>query len=77
MEKENKKDLLFLIILLVLFTSYAVYLWMSHNIESERIEKEYYRDQMILFCKTSQVFLEDKYPDTYPCEKWLVGEDAK
>lgn len=34
--------------------------------------KEYYRDQMLTFCDIAQNYVSDKYPDLFPCERWLV-----
>lgn len=43
-----------------------------YKYKMENIEKEYYKDQMLNFCEVTKVYQEDKYPELYPCERWIV-----
>lgn len=68
------KSIVFLILLLICATIlFGGYTFMKYKLEQAK--SEYYKEQMLNFCQITEVFLNETYPNTYPCERWLINEN--
>ena len=79
MTKQTKEDLIMSIfiitvVMVLLVTSSLLFI----NLQREKMEKAYYKTQMILFCEwVVDMNKLDNLPieNITPCERWFIGEE--
>jgi len=70
LEQENKTlKIILTIVIIVLFLSTACWIYKD---SIQKLRKEYYKDQMINFCRIAEFYNDCNYPIMYHCEGWLV-----
>lgn len=75
---KNKYLIGFLLILFfLLFTLLVLVSFKSGYQKIQKIKTDYYRNQMLSFCKITEIDNNIKYPGIYPCEKWLLSGDKE
>jgi hypothetical protein len=57
------------------------YVMSNDNLANEnanlKIEKDYYKTQMMQFCTIAEIHVGEEYPDSFPCEKQLIEGEGK
>lgn len=69
--------LLSLGLMVIVIYSVVAIVHSEKEIFNSRIKIFYYQKQMINFCKITELYNNETFPEMYPCEKWILQGDRK
>jgi len=63
---------MFGVLIIILFVCGSILIFASFNKIKLELQRDYYKDQMLSFCRQVEFYNNLQYPFMYPCERWVV-----